>query len=684
MSKSGLSAGSARDYEKIIRLCALALLAAQFLYIVFLNLFKCHAWLDHDASMLYRHTMYMWEQKKYVLPFYQEETFLHIDTSCLLAMPLYGLTHDIFLAYGISNVVFLTLTLWVMYDLLRKLCVKEAYRYVAMLIYLIPFRVGLVQYTNMLFYECSFYNVCILVTLLAIDLFLYPDDTDGRAGRGKYIALMVLYAFFTMLTAFSRGTYVLLVSLIPIILCYGLEVVLSEEGLGHIKRSKLVVTAVTVVSYAIGLLVSHITGYAPKVTGYSLVLPRDMFDNFTAVFWGHLSIFADRAEPEVMSPEGIRMLIIIAFAFAVIALLIFNLKHVFREEENSNALRYLTIIYVWNIFVLGLTDNSSGDWAYQERYLFTGYVPLILSVPVAMDYFDKVSRKLLSKTLLILTAALVLVTAAISDHGVIRSFRANAEVLQGIHEVLDYAKANGVDTVFFLNDDNAGLLSLSLEPSLRVVSIETHDDGTYAFRSRENYMCAHDRAYYGDENILAVTWNQQPENVLSEYQLSSYQYVGDVKDYHLYHAGSNKFDDRSGFPLNDNVMDESIDYCYTEGYRYLGDIDLYGYLETTGVDNYVLLSPLLDAPYAGCSVTLDYESGHKTGEEDSAAGNDNDVIGSLMLLDENSGQVDKTDIIRGAGSATLNVLRTEPCYIAVWLNSDEPVTIHEIDYKVVN
>ena len=669
------------DREKIIRYSAVALFALQFLYIVFINLFKCHAWLDHDASMLYRHTMYMWEQKKFVLPFYQEETFLHIDTSCLLAMPLYGITHDIFLSYGIANVVFLSLTLYVMYDLQKKLKVKDSYRYLAILVYLIPFRIGLVQYTNMLFFECSFYNICILVTILAIDLFLYPEKSGDKHDR-KYIIFLVLYVFFTALTAFSRGTYVLLVSLLPTILCYCLEVILSEDGFGHIRRSKIVVIAATLISYAAGMLLGKITGFAPKVTGYSLVLPRDIFNNFTLVFWGHLSIFADRENPDVMSIEGIRMLIVLGFAFAVIALLIFNLKHVFREEENSNALRYLTIIYVWDIFILGLTDCSGGDWAYQERYLFTGFVPLILSLPVALEYIDGIKRKLLSGTLSVAVCALILVTVAVCDQGVVRKFRENAEDMRGIREVLDYAKTGGVDTVFFLNDDNAGLLSLSLEPSLRVVSVQTHEDGTYELRARENYMCAHDRAYYGDENIMAVKWDERPEDVLNAYQLSSYQYVGDVEDYHLYHAGSNKFDDRTGFPLDDNVMDRSIDFCHSNGYQILGNIDLYGYLETTGVDNYVLISPLLDPPYTGCSVTLSYEEGLKTAEGYEPVGADTDVIGSFMLLDEKTVPVDKADIIRGNGQAVLNVSQTKPCYLAVWLNSGESMTIHEIDYEV--
>lgn len=106
--------------KKYIEYAVLALTALQFLFIVYLNLFKCRSWIDHDASMLYSHTIHMWEQRRFVLPFYSEETFLHIDTSCLLAMPLYGLTKDIFLSYGISNIIFAALTVWVIWDITAK------------------------------------------------------------------------------------------------------------------------------------------------------------------------------------------------------------------------------------------------------------------------------------------------------------------------------------------------------------------------------------------------------------------------------------------------------------------------------------------------------------------------------------------------------------------------------------
>ena len=668
-----------KNPEALSELVILILALLQFAFLVYLNLFRCRSWIDHDASMLYSHTIHMWEQKRFVLPFYAEETFLHIDTSCLFAMPLYGLTKDIFLSYGISNILFLILTLWVILDILKKTGVRRVYRYAALLLYMIPYRMGMLQYTAMLFYECSFYNVCILVPLLAIDLFLTPkEETKGR----KYWILFAVCMFFTALTAFSRGSYVLLVALLPILLCYVLEVILSRDGFAHIAKSRIIVFLATLLSYFAGMGLGKVTGYLPRTTGYSLVMPREIFQNFTEVLWGHFSIFVDREAPEVLSAEGIMMLISLGFSVFMLIVLIFNLKHAFKEDEQANHLRYLTVIYVWNCCVCGLTACSDSSYAFPERYLLPGIVPLILSVPIMLRCMEKIERRLLKNVLYLSCAAITLLTLLVSNAKMLKSFDVYAEETEGINEVLAYAKENGFGTVFFLNDDNAGLLSRSLEPSVKAVSVLTEAGGGYELRARENYMCARDRAYYDDVNLLAVTWDAAKEDVLPEYMLSSYQFVTDVKDYHLYAAGSDKFDERAGFPLPDGIMDHSIDFAHTKGYQAAGTIDLYGYLETEGADNYVLISPLLDGPKKPCSVSLLYEMGYKTSDEP-YTGSADTTIGKLQILNPDLSVIAEGDLRSDGSGDAVTVEGSSPCYVAVILNAGEKITLEELHFEML-
>ena len=668
--------------KKNIIYIMLAILCIQILFIVWINLFKCHDWIDHDASMLYSHTIHMWEQKKLVIPNYQEETFLHLDTSCILAMPLYGITHDIFLAYGISNVIFLILTLWIMYGLEKRLDVKEEYRYAAMILYLIPYRIGLVQYFNMLFFECSFYNVCIIVTLLALDLYLQNVPQKGEKSKKSYCVKLVLYVLFTILTAFSRGTYVLLMALLPIMLCYFLEIILSPEGFRHIHRSKIILTAVTFISYAIGMGYGKITGFLPNTTGYRLVYPRDLFENFVHVIWGHLSIFLGLTNPDVFSPQGIYQLIMIGYALLIVIVLIFNIKHAFGEGPFAKPLRYLSIIYLWNVVILGMTNCSESIWGFPERYLFPGFVPLLLSIPLMLTYMEKIKRDALRQTAFFAVAALSAATLVACNINTILQIRQNLKDVSGIKEVIAHAHSEGIDTVFFVNDDNAALITRSLAPDLRVTSVDKHEDGTYSLNARENYRTAHDRGNYGDENILAMTWNEQPEDVFDDYMISSYQYIGDVQDYHLYHAGSDKFDEMTGFPIDDGHLSKTIDFAYSPEYTVIGDIDLYGYLETVGTDNYALISPLLDAPYTSCTVRLSYEMGHKTAQDQQESGQKRSV-GRFMLLDENLGEIDSADIQSDSDSCALTAEAGVPCYVAVWINKDEKITLCDIEFEVI-
>ena len=536
----------------------------------------------------------------------------------------------------------------------------------------------MLQYANMLFYECSFYNICVLISLLAIDLFLYTEDQIKSI---KYYVFWGLYMFFTVLTAFSRGTYTFLVAIIPIILCYALETILSEEGLKHIAKSKVILACTSVAASFVGLALGKITGNQPGLTGYSMVLPHDIFYNFIDVLWGHFSIFIGHDTPDVLSSAGIKTMIMLTFSIFVLIILLFNLKHAFKKSAFSNQLRYLTIVYIWNCCVLGLTNCSESDYAFPERYLFPGFIAILISLPIMLTCMEKIERKLLRQVLYLAIGVLTLCTIGVADINIPESFAVNAEELQGIREVITYAREQGLDTVFFLNDDNAGLIARSLDPTLKVVSIEAHEDGTYELRARENYMCAHDRAFYSDANLLAVTWNAQPEDVLSEYMRSSYQFAGDVEDYHLYLSGENKFDDRAGFPLNDRIMNESIDFAHTAGYQCAGEIDLYGYLETDGNDNYVLISPLLDAPYCACDVTLTYEMGHKTSGE-AYIPSDPHPVGQLQILDAALQPVRTADMASDQTQASLTLTDPIPCYIAVLLHQNEQLTIQNIRFTV--
>lgn len=663
--------------QTILEAGVFLLVVAQFLFLIYLNLFCCKKWIDHDASMLYAHTMEMWKRKMYILPFFEEETFLHLDTSCILAMPLYGLLHDVFLAYGIANVIFMAFTAWVIWDILKNQGTTRVYRLVALLLYLIPYRMGMLQYTTMLFFECSFYNVCVLVPLISIDLYCYPSNKEHGF---RYYSLIIINMLLTFLTAFSRGTFTLLLGLLPIFLCYTLDVILSKEGFKHIRRSKVIVTSSILLSYFSGLLYEHVIHALPRVSGYSLVPPKNLFDNFIHVIWGHMSIFVDRETPEVMSFSGIHMLVMHAFSLFALIMIVFGIRHAFTEGKDSSNMRYAIMIYLWSCCICGLTAVSESEFAFPERYLFPGIIPVFLVLPFMLTGMEMIERKLLRNTLYLGIGSLILLTVFFSDHNVLSSFETNRDTVQGIKEVIAFAQDNGIDTVFFLNDKNeGGHITRTLAPSIKTAPLNFQKNGNFEIITTENYLCAADRAYYSDVNMIAVPWEMQPEDLMPEYLRSSYQFAADVEDYHLYLSGENKYDYRNGFPMDDGIMNESIDFCYTEGYQSTGEIDLYGYLETIGNGNYDLISPLLNAPFGTSDVVLNYETGLKV----AGVPNDNQEphsMGSLQILDASLTPVSTTDIMSDQLQAVITTDYLAPCYIAVFLNENEAITLQNVHF----
>ena len=96
-----------------------ALLLIQFLLICVCNLTLIDNNLDCDNAKMFRHIMEIWERKTLVIPDWSYTTTLEIDCGSLLAIPIYGLTDNIYLADGIANILITVLMLAVIFYLFK-------------------------------------------------------------------------------------------------------------------------------------------------------------------------------------------------------------------------------------------------------------------------------------------------------------------------------------------------------------------------------------------------------------------------------------------------------------------------------------------------------------------------------------------------------------------------------------
>jgi hypothetical protein len=92
-------------FYTVLTQCFSILLILQFLVICYVNLCQNQNHIGYDPSALYLKAIEIWKQKTLFPPNYADQTSLMIDSPAPLAALLFGLTGNIFVAYGVANIL---------------------------------------------------------------------------------------------------------------------------------------------------------------------------------------------------------------------------------------------------------------------------------------------------------------------------------------------------------------------------------------------------------------------------------------------------------------------------------------------------------------------------------------------------------------------------------------------------
>ncbi len=201
-----------------VKAALLILLVIQFCLIAVSNITLIDKNLDGDVGMLFHHTAEIWRQKNVLLPDWDYRTTLEWDCSSILAVPFYAVTHNIILSFGLSNIVFLIFFLAILFFLFKG--EDSLYPLLCANLILIPFRIGQLDYYNMLFFGGAQYILKILVPLLLAGLLLYMDKHSQERVPVSMKFLMAVYFGLLFLCAMSGGVYVLACEIFLIFAAY--------------------------------------------------------------------------------------------------------------------------------------------------------------------------------------------------------------------------------------------------------------------------------------------------------------------------------------------------------------------------------------------------------------------------------------------------------------------------------
>lgn len=352
----------------------LLLLILQLCLMTFCNLTLTDASLDCDNAKLFRHIIEMWRNKTLFIPDWKYSTTLEYDCVTLFALPLYGITKNIYLACGLSNMLLTGIFIASLFFLFSGK--KFLYPLLCANLICIPYGISMLGYYNMMFFCGSQYGIKVLIPLLLAGVLLSLENTaKTKFEKNAELLFTLLYILLLLLTSLSSGSYVALCGLIPIFLVYFGYKFFRQE---RISRGTLIVTVTSLICAAGGICLNAYLG-GTRGSGMELCTIYSLLANVSNTFFGLFELFGGTTvsrDVAVLSYEGI---VIVSRIFFVLALLVCGMVAFARCLKKNGDLRtfLLLSVFLWNYLILNIVSTRAGSQTYEYRYHLVGAIPLI-------------------------------------------------------------------------------------------------------------------------------------------------------------------------------------------------------------------------------------------------------------------------------------------------------------------
>lgn len=560
--------------KKYYELFLLLLTATQILFLAYMNLFESPKMIDYDGAKLYMHAMEMWRNKSVFIPDWKYITTMELDCSLLLAVPFYAVFHNIFLAFGLSNLIMICGFSGVIYAIFRQTPYRR-HAPAAVLLVLTPYAYGMLEYFNMMFFNGAQYVIKVMLPLLLILLLTVPA---GRRKRKGNLLLIVVYSLLLFLTSLSSGVYVMFCGLLPLLLYTGFDFLYHRE-IRKYSRYHLIIGAISFAAFAAGCLSGNLSGIVARGSLLFLTKPENWQLNLNAVILGLFQTLDTIPAQDIsaVSADGILYLIRILLLFLLASACISQMRVLFRPENTVSAERLLSLLLPWNLLIVLFIDTrySAGNLTMEYRYYLIAFIPLMLLLPMQIEKWIRHADRLFHSCVSVLIAVCLLLLIVGSDRRILE----NRESSLYANDICDYidSLAQEVESVFFLPDEKTPEICRLLDPS-RTYCGYNANDGLVVYDYYQSYI---DRSSHGDHNLILVYDWETPDLYLPAYISSQYEKIGHVRWFDVYYAPVNLFDSISGF----SAFGDSIDFFYSPGYTTNSDISTVnsaGELEVTG------------------------------------------------------------------------------------------------------
>jgi len=523
----------------------------QFLSIIYINLFQNGLHLGFDAAPTYTNAIEMWEQGTFYPDVRRNFSNLHLDTVMPFAALLYGLTGNIFISFGIVNIIFSSLIAF-MFVLILKDMTKSR----DILVIVVPLCILFTPYINpgfsnanpltdfysLLYASAAFWGFRLLTGLFIIKIFY--DFFTLKSISAIKLAAAGLVTLIVFINAFSSGFYVLVTFIAPLLLFLAYKFI--SDGITFkelFKNRSVYLVLLWVVTVFAGRFVCRYFFEFYSNDSPMLVGAFSFFVNLQSIYLGLLDLFAAITifEPvRVMSVNGIGILANFFVVHLLIVAFIIAAVRLFRKRTTlSDTALILLAVIITNLLIFILTHTRYGSPIFESRYLVPIAAALIAILAVFLASFEidikpsKSSKKVYRTGLLCVLAVLIFSNAysfRVYSGTTIEDQKVMAQDLSSFDVKLAYVP----DTVIFNN-----LRVLNTNMIFHYVSFENNHfqgvkQGTVG--GYKHYLMPGE--YRGETLLLVDTYAHEglPQLIRDKYV---YQGPSGFHDWNVYKADDN-------------------------------------------------------------------------------------------------------------------------------------------------
>ncbi|MCR5748484.1 MAG: hypothetical protein K6G03_12310 [Lachnospiraceae bacterium] len=498
----------------------------QVIFIAYVNLFTMEEILDNDMAKLFVHIAEMWKQKKVLIPGWVYDTTVEIDCPAIIAVFLYGITKNIYISSGISNVIFLLLFLYIIHVLVKTAGFSVDAGKLAMLVIMIPYSFGQLLYFNMLFFGGAYYVMKVVIPLIAICLMISDDGMT----RSKYVLAAIL-AVFLFITSFSSSIYVFVSGILPIFAVYFL--------IAGKSREKNIFILISFVTAAAGYLAGSLIPAEVSEVNRPLITSTEFQDSVNSFVCCFIEMMGALPNESVLpvSVQGIKCVLRALMALLLVAfIVVYSVRAVRAYLDDDNGKRATLSQYIFSLlfvdaFILIMTGLGT-----QIRYLLISFCAVLIIF--AAEVYEKI---LIRKGNLIKWSiiAVVLMIMALSDLEVLRGepypyYRVDHLKYEALEDMLEpYADKD----ILFLNDVGTTeiLRARNLEDSREYLTyMKGNEDFEDGIMVCDYYIDAADPSVLEKDHILITNEHFGDVSGLPEDIASKYEEIGKYQIYRLY------------------------------------------------------------------------------------------------------------------------------------------------------